>query len=58
MQNYVGQQIDRYRIIERLGMGGMAVVYKAYDARLERDFALKLTRTEVIPPDRYENRID
>lgn len=54
MINYVGQQIDRYQITERLGMGGMAVVYKAYDTRLERDVAIKLIRTEEIPPSQLE----
>ena len=54
MQNYVGKQIDRYRITERLGVGGMAVVYKAYDTRLDREVAVKIIRTEAIPEEQHE----
>lgn len=54
MQNYIGKQIDRYRILAQQGMGGMAVVYRAYDARLERDVAIKVIRTESIPPEQVE----
>lgn len=46
MSNLIGQSLGRYHILEQLGEGGMAIVYKAYDTRLERDVAVKVIRTE------------
>ncbi|MGW0337040.1 serine/threonine-protein kinase [Streptomyces sp. NPDC003011] len=52
----VGQQVASYRIEQEIGRGGMAVVYRARDLRLDRTVALKLLAPELARNDTFRRR--
>ena len=52
-----GQTIGRYHIIEPLGKGGMAVVYKAFDTHLECEVAVKVIRVDNLPRNAEERAL-
>jgi tRNA A-37 threonylcarbamoyl transferase component Bud32 len=52
MSDLVGQAVGRYHVIEQLGQGGMATVYRAYDTRLKREIAIKVIRRDQVDAER------
>ena len=52
----IGRQIAGYRIEHEIGRGGMAVVYRARDLRLDRTVALKLLAPELARNDTFRRR--
>jgi arabinogalactan oligomer/maltooligosaccharide transport system substrate-binding protein len=57
MTNLTGHELGRYHIIEQLGEGGMATVYKAFDTHLESEVAIKVIRTDQLAPAVLERTI-
>ena len=43
----VGQTVSHYCILEQIGAGGMGVVYRAHDERLDRDAMLKVVKDRI-----------
>jgi len=54
----IGQQIGGYTIQSRLGEGGMARVYKAYQARLRRDVAIKVILSQIAEQSDFKVRFE
>ena len=54
MTSLIGQSLGRYKILEQLGEGGMATVYKAFDTGLERNVAVKIIRLGAFPPEQLD----
>jgi len=52
-----GDLIGRYVVLDRIGAGGMGVVYAAYDPELDRKIALKLLRSWAVPGRRAQSRM-
>ena len=56
-KNYIGVVLDdRYEILEKIGEGGMAVVYKAFCHRLSRFVAVKIMREEMANDEEFRRR--
>jgi serine/threonine-protein kinase len=51
-----GAEVAGYRVEEQIGHGGMAVIYRARDARLERDVALKILAPRYARDDAFQRR--
>ena len=57
MNQYIGRLLDdRYEVLEVIGTGGMAVVYKALDHRLNRQVAIKILKDEFSGDEEFRRR--
>lgn len=54
----IGKEIHHYKIIEKLGAGGLGVVYKAQDTKLDRVVAMKFQPTHSLGNDDDRKRFE
>lgn len=52
----IGLEFGHYRILQRVGSGGMGVVYRGYDSHLDRDVAIKVLNSGTIADENFRKR--
>ncbi|MHB9039607.1 MAG: protein kinase domain-containing protein [Melioribacteraceae bacterium] len=56
MENLIGKTIDNYKVVSVLGKGGMGIIYKAYDTKLDRYVAIKMLNSQVNDKEHFIER--
>ncbi|HEX2867489.1 MAG TPA: protein kinase [Ignavibacteriales bacterium] len=54
----IGKVINNFKFISELGQGGMGIVYKAYDTKLDRYVAVKILKSHIVKKSRLKERFE